>query len=373
MLLVLLTRLLLWALIGLILWYLLVRFIPKAYLTWFGGFVLLALIVLIFARPQSEELGVAWQILSLPLKPLGLVLFLLLASFRGGWKKVDYQQVTAATVILLLCSLPIFAALLAGQLERSVFVAAQLQRSACQDICPVDLAPPSNPIGAIVTLNEGITHIDQWTDPLSQINQSPNGILVTPQVASLLYTAQVYLDQVELTGNRPLVIVTGGPPQSQRSADSIDESDRIQDFLVRNGVPSEQIQVISTGNNVRSTVLEAERILGDRAAEGFRQRIIAIAPAITMRRVGLAFYRRGIQTVARPSDYYVFAVPEPQGAINRLASLIPSAEALALTTRATNEYLLSIYYFLRDWLPGFNVTWQGPVEVDERQLQNLGR
>ena len=118
MLLVLLTRLLLWALIGLILWYLLVRFIPKAYLTWFGGFVLLALIVLIFARPQSEELGVAWQILSLPLKPLGLVLFLLLASFRGGWKKVDYQQVTAATVILLLCSLPIFAALLAGQLER---------------------------------------------------------------------------------------------------------------------------------------------------------------------------------------------------------------------------------------------------------------
>lgn len=374
MLLDLLTRILLWALIGWLLWYLLVKFIPKAYLTWLGGAVLLALLVLVFAKPDSEELGVAWRLLSLPLRPLGLSIILLLAAFKDGMKKVNTQQVLTATIILILASLPIITALLVNNLEQSIVNAARIQQSLCQEVCPVDPVLNRGPAGAIVVLNEGTAQSDYAVEPLVQVNQLSE--LTRSQVTSLIYAAQLYRDQVNATGARPVVIATGGsraqasgatPEVGRRS-----ERDRIQDFLVSLGVPPEQIQVISTGENVRGTVIETERIL-DRYATGVaRQRVVTVAPALMMRRVGLSFYKEGIQAIAYPTNYYVLeANVPPSGLVEAVAAFIPSADALALTTQATNEYLISIYYFLRDWLPGFDVIWQGPIELDERRLQNL--
>ena len=48
MILLLLTRILLWVAVGLIIWYILLRFIPRTYLTWLGGFVVLGLLVASF-------------------------------------------------------------------------------------------------------------------------------------------------------------------------------------------------------------------------------------------------------------------------------------------------------------------------------------
>ncbi len=372
MLLVLLSRILLWALIGWLIWYILVKFIPKAYLTWFGGFVLLALLFVVFVEPNNDDVAVAWQILSLPLRPLGLVIILLLYSMRDGWKKVKQQQIWWATALLILLSMPLISAFLIGNLERAVFESAVKQQALCAELCPVQLAPAHETIDAIVVFTEGIQQIDTWVDPLAQIYQSSNGLLVMSQVASLAYAAQLYQDQVAFQGNRPLVYVTGGPPANQRSPQTINEADRITDFLARYGVDPVQIQVGSTGLQVRASVLRVRELLNYPQASN-RPRVIAIAPAYMMQRVGLAFYRKNIRAVARPTQYYEFTVPTPNDFLQKLATLIPSAEALVVSTHATNEYLALMYYFLRDWIPGFYVTWQGIVDVDNYQLEHLNR
>lgn len=370
MLLVLLSRILLWALIGWLIWYILVKFIPRAYLTWFGGFVLLALLFVVFVEPNDEDVSVAWQILSLPLRPLGLVIILLLYSMRDGWKKVKSQQIWWATALLIVFSMPLISAFLIGNLERAVFEAAVKQHALCAELCPVQLAPAHETIDAIVVFTEGIQQIDTWVDPLAQIYQSSNGLLVMSQVASLAYAAQLYQDQVAFQGNRPLVYVTGGPPTDQRFPETIDEADRIVDFLARHGVDPVQVQVGSTGLQVRAAVMRVRELLRYPQANN-QPRVIAIAPAYMMQRVGLAFYRKNIRAVARPTEYYEFAVPNPDGFLQKLATLIPKAEALVVSTHATDEYLALMYYFLRDWIPGFYVTWQGVVEVDNQQLEHL--
>lgn len=372
MLLVLLSRILLWALIGWLIWYILVKFIPRAYLTWFGGFVILALLFVVFVEPNDDDVSVAWQILSLPLRPIGLVIILLLYSMRDGWKKVKPQPIWWATALLMVFSMPLISAFLIGNLERAVFETAVKQHAVCAELCPVQLAPAHDAIDAIVVFTEGIQHIDTWVDPLAQITQSSNGLLVMSQVASLAYAAQLYQDQVAFQGNRPLVFVTGGPPTEDRFPQTIDESDRIVDFLARHGVDPVQVQVGSTGLQVRASVLRLRELLHYPQSNN-RPRIIAIAPAHMMQRVGLAFYRKDIRVVARPTEYFEFTVPNPDGFLQKLATIIPSAEALAVSTHATDEYLAMMYYFLRDWIPGFYVTWQATIEVDQRQLDHLNR
>ncbi|MEL6248219.1 MAG: YdcF family protein, partial [Cyanobacteria bacterium J06627_15] len=107
--LVLLTRVLLWATIGLIVWYVLLKIIPKKYLTWFGGVVVLILIVASFIDPNDQTIGTIWRLISLPLSPLGATVLLLGAALSDGIGKVKGQPVLIALIILLLSSTPIVA------------------------------------------------------------------------------------------------------------------------------------------------------------------------------------------------------------------------------------------------------------------------
>ena len=69
MLLALLTRILLWAGVGYLLWYLLLKFIPRKFLTWFGGAIVLALIVLSFVDPNDRPLGPSGTLFRCPSVP----------------------------------------------------------------------------------------------------------------------------------------------------------------------------------------------------------------------------------------------------------------------------------------------------------------
>ena len=113
--LVLLTRVLLWATVGLLIWYILTKIIPRKYLTWFGGVVVLVMLVAAFADPNDETIGTLWRLLSLPLTPLGATVLLLGSAVSEGVKKVKGQQVATALAILLVTTLPIFARAIVAQ------------------------------------------------------------------------------------------------------------------------------------------------------------------------------------------------------------------------------------------------------------------
>jgi len=75
--LVLLTRVLLWASVGLLIWYVLTRIIDIKYLTWFGGVILILLLVASFIEPDDGTISDIWRILSFPLMPLGAAIVFL--------------------------------------------------------------------------------------------------------------------------------------------------------------------------------------------------------------------------------------------------------------------------------------------------------
>ncbi|MEO0887916.1 MAG: hypothetical protein AAFY54_18590, partial [Cyanobacteria bacterium J06648_10] len=52
-----------------------------------------------------------------------------------------------------------------------------------------------------------------------------------------------------------------------------------------------------------------------------------------------------------------------RGLLGRLPDILPSVDALQITTRYWNELLTSLYYFLRGWLPDFNFGWDPSIEI----------
>lgn len=335
----LLTLVLLWLLIGVIAWYILLRFIPKIYFTWLGAFVLVLFIVLAFLTPTSRTVSAVWSILSLPFTPLGLSILLLASALREGTKKVLGNQVAAALMILLISSTPLIAYWLAQQTESSAIEFEARRREVCVDQCPAGVTPvASQTADAIVVLGWGTTQPDLPYRTQIQLTDTGDRIL---------YAAQLYQEQVNL-GNRPAVIVSAGPRPGLLGTDAeVVEANDIRDLLVDLGVPTSDIIVEPRGIDVRSSAVAVEQILRER---GLGDRVILVTSAINTNRAALAFSRQGISAIPRPTNFYTFqAGASPRRQI-RLADFVPSADALSVTTRVIQEYLLSVYYFLRGWL-----------------------
>jgi hypothetical protein len=342
--------------------YFLVRFvlltwIDRRYLTWLGGLVLVLLMVLAFLDPTNKTVGVLWGIISFPLRPLGLSLILLASALRLGTKKVDGSQVMAALLILLISSLPLTAYLLTAQTE---------QKSALE----LSQRPVDRDVPAIVVLGDGTTPSNPAYRLRSQLSNVADGLSVTLQ-SRLLYAGQLYAEQ-RARGSTPLVIVSAGP-QPILAQPGVTSTDAITNFLVqRAGVPVEQIRVDTTAVDPRSSAVAVRKILTPGAAEdcrlyavcddgtvqevpttsasaGPRVPIELVTPALGLRRAASTFARLNFAIIPRPTDFYVF---QSQAGL-RLAAftdLIPSAEALVITSRVVDEYLATVYYFLRGWL-----------------------
>ncbi|MBW4489806.1 MAG: YdcF family protein [Trichocoleus desertorum ATA4-8-CV12] len=339
----LLTLVLLWLLVGIIIWYVLQKLIPKEYYTWLGAFVMVLFIILAFLTPTSRIVSTVWSVLSLPFKPLGLSLLLLASAAakmdKGGLKKPGGTLVIAALLILLISSTPFVAYALAQKTEQSAIQFDQQRRELCDLQCPTTLTPPEEQTAAaIAVLGWGTTQAN-----LPYRRQ----IQLTDTGDRIIYAAQLYQDQLRL-GNRPLVIVSAGPRGDlQGKPEEIVEARDIETLLINMGVARDDIVVEPTGVDVRTSAVAVGRILMERR---LGDRVILVTSATNTRRAALTFARAGIRVIPRPTNFYTF---ESGGNLRRrlrLADFVPSADTLVITTRVIEEYLLSVYYFLRGWL-----------------------
>lgn len=367
MLLVLLTRILVWAAVGLLIWWVLLKFIPRNFLTWFGGSIILGLIVLSFLEPNDQTVSAIWQVISFPLTPLGATIVLLLIAVSGGVKNVKGRQVIAALTILLISSIPLVARTLVANAEDAVQEAYTQQRELCTQICPA-LEDPAAPLGRVVGIVTPAPNVDRAFVP----NEFPSRIdtrndLGSSLVSRLNSTADVFN---QLRGNNPIVFVTAGALNPGSETAQAKEQ-QIRQRLADRGVPPGNIVIENTGNDMRATAVMVRNALDERGLfddptpEEIREanRVVLVAPALSMRRGALTMENIGLQAVAYPTNIYGFDAPTGGDTLVRLADLVPNVEALSLTSRYWEELLTSIYYFLRGWLPNFSVRWENVVET----------
>ncbi len=331
---VLLTRILLWLIIAILIYAVLLRLLPRSLLAAFGGLVLLALSILAFLNPNYELVSGTGSFFLVPLTPLGISLLLLLISLslsnKLGIKPSGTVFVGLAFVILLISSLPFISYQLAQVTEREV-VSTQLQQR------ELNRNDPQLP-GAIVLLGIGTTEPN-----LPYRTQ----IQITDKADRIFYAAELLNQQIRL-GNAPLLIVSAGP----RTDLTGDEENRIEArdiavLLRRLGVRDNQIVLETQGVDLRTSAVEVREILAQRRL--LDQPIYLVTSAINARRAGLTFNNLGFKTIIRPTDFYTFqSGAEPQRRLG-IKDLVPSAQALFLTTEIIKEYLASIYYFLRGW------------------------
>ncbi|NMF84240.1 ElyC/SanA/YdcF family protein [Nodosilinea sp. P-1105] len=368
----LLTRLLLWLGIGYFLWWVLRKFIPANFLTWLGGAIILGLIAASFIAPNDTTINTFWQFIAFPLVPLGAALTLLAVALGKGLKKANGQMVLAAILVLTVSSTPLVARALVEQSETAVQRAFDNQRRMCSDICPAVDGVPVDRAVAMVVIGENADSYQLTNTLPSHIDRNAQ---IDPVLVSRLNSAADVYTRISPQA-RPFVTVTAGPRFS-----SEEERQRIQQAieqrLIVRGVPGDAIRITTDGMNIRDVVVEQRNFLQNQGLftprdpdpqsldRGNREanRVILVAPALTMRRAALAFEKVDLQVVAWPTELY--STPgSPRGqSIARLGDLVPNVNALRLTTRYWQELLASIYYYMRDWLPPFTMQWDEVVET----------
>ncbi|MCW6034961.1 YdcF family protein [Spirulina subsalsa FACHB-351] len=342
----LLTSTLLLLLIGVFLYYLLAKVIPKAALTVIGVGFILAVIAIAFISPTYTPVAVLWKVMSIPLTPLGLSLLLILSSVFKINKKGEIKQpapalLWTALIILILSSNPLISYQIARAIELETIQVEQQKREACVQDCPEPLTPEPFQVGpAIVLLGQGSTEPN-----LGYRTQ----IQLTATGSRILYTAQLFRQQREL-GSFPIVIVCASPRRNiQGSAEQIDEARDISIVLERLGVPESAIYPETVGLNLRTNALEVQRILSTQLGED-TPTILLVTSALQIRRAAQTFREVGMRVIPRPTDFQTFEGEEGARRRITLADLIPSIQALEITTNVIEEYLATIYYFLRGWL-----------------------
>ena len=367
MVLTLLTRILVWAAVGLFIWYVLLKFIPRTFLTWFGGAIILTLIVLSFVAPNDETIGAIWKIISFPLSPLGATAGLLIFSLAEGVKKVKGRQVAIALAILLVSSIPLVSRTLVNQAEQAVQQAYEAQRGICDDVCPVEI-PTDVPLSQVSTMVVVGENMDVVTPPEEFPNRVDSGVQLNPVLISRLNSSSTLYQRLRANGSNPFVFVTAGPVFGNRE-ERAGKEQIVRQVLTANGVPAEAIVMEDSGTDVHRAMRQVREFLQERnllsdpdAPQRSSSRIALVAPALAMRRAALTFENEGIQVIAWPTNLYGSSVPTGD-TLAQLSDLVPSVEALRLTSRYWDEVLTSFYYFLRGWLPGFDVRWNEIVEL----------
>lgn len=361
----LLTRILVWAAMGLLIWYVLLQLIPRRFLTWFGGAIILTLLVLAFLDPNDDTIGSLWKIISFPLMPLGATILLLVLALAE--KKIKGRYVGVALTILLVSSVPLFARTIVNQAEQAVERAYEVQQGICEDVCPTGI-PTNISLGQVSTM----VVIGENMDVVIPIEYFPSqrdrNVGLDPILVSRLDSAADLYTRLRANGSTPFVYVTAGPIYGNDEQQAA-KAEELRQVLSLNGVPREVIIIGDAGMDIRQAMRSVREFLQERGLVGEEdtpqrssQRVALVAPALTMRRAALTFEQGGLQVIAWPTNLY--GTQEATGdTLARLSELVPSVEALRLTTRYWNEVLTSFYYFLRGWLPGFEVRWNEIVEL----------
>ena len=389
---VLLTQVLLWVVVGLFTWYVLLRALPKAFL---GGLVILLLLgvsALTFYRgaPADGLFGDIWQLIAIPFSPLGLILifFLIVLTelLRGSISKTGLTLLRIAIPLLLILSIPAVSYFLAQRAEAQ---ALQVTRAAPaealaggrraivvlgQGTTRLQLRPRTQPAPAPTASPNAQAPLIQPPEPLTEnaytiLTQQP--IQLTEEGDRLIYAARLYQEEVA-RGTNPLLVVSAGSREGRDRKDgdtreNTAESRDIVTFLQSQGVPAGNILEDNKSPTVHDSAVNVRELLRVQRI-GFGNQLFLVTSAIEMSRSALTFNRefnsQGSETVvtivSRPTDFYTLPQRESlrqrtQGRDLiergfRLGDLLPSTQAFALSSRVVNEYIASIYYFLRGWI-----------------------
>lgn len=325
-----LSAFLLLILILVILWYLMAKVVPKQAFLVVGVAFVVAILIINFVSPGQGFTGDVWQILSVPLTPFGLSVFLiflvLLKMKNGTLEKPAPVMLWVAFGIIFFSSQPL--------------ISYQLARFFEQEAVTVEMQPSTNEaVAAIALLGKNTTEAN-----IPYRTQ----VQLTEQGDRILYTASLY-NQQRNQGRTPRVIICApqrqglSGKQEQRS-----EAEDIAKILERLGVSRSQMDLREDANNLRrsaeavKSALETSKIV-DRP-------VMVVTSGIHLRRAVQTFRRLGMKVVPRPSSFHTF---QSQGSPKRTLTIqdfLPSLEAYKITNEIFKEYLSTIYYFLRGWL-----------------------
>ncbi len=371
----LLTQVLLWLVVGLITWFVLLKALPRAFLSTLVLLLILVVLALSFISGPPRDgsvLEILWRIISFPFTPLGLGLILLLLLLSGTkLTKFARNAISVGLVIIALGTLPLVA----------YYLAQELEMEAIELIRPL---PALNDGGrrVIVLMGQGTTHpflrARQEQIPTNQarpelyvsedayqvLSQLP--VQLTDKGDRIIYAAQLYQEQTQ-AGTNPLIIVSAGTrPNRLRKegerTEEISEARDIQTFLTRTlNVPETAILLENEGNTVRRSAERIKQLLNDQNIP-FGNQVTLVTSGMNMHRTALTFGRLFGEVVinARPTDFHTLPPPDSLRSILQGRDLVerqlqatdflPSAQALSLSSEAIDEYLSSFYYFLRGWI-----------------------
>ena len=321
----LITRFLLWLFVIYLLWLFFKKVIPSNYYSYLGIFGLVVLAFLIFFEPTDPISLVAWNIISFALKPLGLALVLIGGAVVGKKGDVDKKGITSITIafwVLLISSLPL--------VPNSLY-----QRFIEEDAQTLVAQTADQGAGTIVLLGQGTTQ--PQLPGRSQIQLTDAGNLVS-------YTADLYRQL-----GAPTVIVSAGRRVDlPTAAGNQVEANDIQTLLEQQGVSPGNIIIDPDGVNVRGSAVSVRNILD---STGLANRVVLVASATQIYRATQAFEDVGVEVVPRPTNFVTFDFPDASF-LSRLQfqEFVPSLDGLERTTQIIDEYLTTMYYFLRGWL-----------------------
>lgn len=129
-------------------------------------------------------------------------------------------------------------------------------------------------------------------------------------------------------GKAERILCTGGVPYDSPSGPRNEAMD-MKDVLIDMGVPETAIELEQESRNTNENAIYSARLLREEKIDS----ILLVTSAFHMPRAMALFEREGLKVTAAPSD--VRAAGSPW----KLRNLLPSAEALKLTTWSVNEYV----------------------------------
>jgi uncharacterized SAM-binding protein YcdF (DUF218 family) len=391
-----LTQVLLWMVVGLVTWFVLLRALPRAFLSLMVLLLILVILALSFINGPPRDSGVLeilWRIISFPFSPLGLALILLLILFfNTKISKLIKNIIYVGLILLALGSVPLVSQAMAQELEMEaielirplpaltgggrrviVILGQDTTRPFLRPRLEARPSPPKNvrcpqgcsPSSAPPRVDRPISE-----DAYQVLSQLP--VQLTDRGNSLIYAAQLYQQETR-AGTNPLIVVSASTYPGRRQKDGekredISEARNIQRFLTQTlGVPETAILLDHESSTVHRSAERVKQLITDQGVNPGNQ-VTLVTTALNMNRSALTFERVFDGTVvnARPTNFYTIPssksfslILQGRDLIERqvqVIDLIPSADAFCLSTKAIDEYIASLYYFLRGWIRPFQRT-----------------
>lgn len=325
----LIAQILLWVLLGLAIWFVLLRLIPKEYLTWLGGAILLTVIILAFFFPTDRSIATIWNIISLPLKPLGLTLLLLIL---GTKKKKESKLIWTAVAILLLSSIPWLA-------DRYEYGLIRSNLAVQTNVCTTRTVSEAD---AIVLFSKGTTQPFLRYQPDVVAQQTSARIVEMARVYNELRTAGRVPQAIVVGRSTPFAWTVG----QQTPNPNLEAATLARRFASLVGLPLGDIALLK-GDTVREAATQVQDYLERRTDLG--RRIVTISSSVDSPRVASAFTQDNFVVIPRAPALDTVVCDRENEAVE-LEQLIPNAESILQTSQVVDEFFTLIYYFLRGWI-----------------------